>query len=234
MKEDVSKEFHRLRESLLIRKAEIEAELAILEAVLGGKAILEAALRVPVAATPPPEPPQEIRNSMSLGDAIFAATTAAPLGKVEILAAVEELGYRFAGGSSPIDEVGAVLQIDTRFEEVGGKYGRPWRLCFRRPDRGGRQRTNRRVVLMPTALLRKHRQDRGNRMKTPQQNTHFCDYFWNPAFVPIRKLPIFDGFQSVSGQSVPGGTPALPLLEGTVRPRKSGCDRATVRALFRP
>jgi len=92
-----------------------------------------------------------------------------------------------------------VLQMDTRFEHVSGKY-RPTLMALfpetprdARPAelRGSSREPRRRrikgfkAVLMPTALLRKLRRDRGECSESSAQNTHFCDYFWNPVFVTI-------------------------------------------------
>ncbi|MCW5557001.1 MAG: hypothetical protein KIT22_04065 [Verrucomicrobiae bacterium] len=125
MKVDSLTQFERLRASMLRRKAEIEAELAALDSVLDGRPYREATPPAPVPATrtKAKREASRVENPLSLGDAIFSATKAAPLTKEEILAALEKLGYRFSGESLPIEEVGSVLQMDTRFEAVSGKYG---------------------------------------------------------------------------------------------------------------
>jgi len=109
------KEFERLREAMLRRKAEIEAELKALEAVLGGKTL-------PQAPASSRQKPKGVRNAISLGDAVFSVTKDAPLSKKEILTALKRRGYRFSPTSSPIEEVSVVLHFDKRFEIVNGKY----------------------------------------------------------------------------------------------------------------
>jgi len=113
------KEFERLREAMLRRKAEIEAELQALEGVLGKRPLPAARL---VAPAVPRERRKPVRNAMSLGDAVFSVTKDAPLSKEQILSAVMRLGYRFLDKAWPLEEVSSVLQTDKRFEIVNGKY----------------------------------------------------------------------------------------------------------------
>ncbi len=114
-------EYLRLREAILSRKVEIEAELQELAAALAATAPPPETY---VAASPVPlEKPQPVRNAMSLGDAVFSVSKEAPISKEEILTALDRLGYRFAEKVTPFDEISAVLQLDRRFEEANGRYG---------------------------------------------------------------------------------------------------------------
>ncbi|MBN8246142.1 MAG: hypothetical protein J0L84_01715 [Verrucomicrobia bacterium] len=114
------KEYARLRQVILARKAAIESELQELERTLAQIAFPpddQSLPRVPL------EKPKRVRNSMSLGDAVFAVTQSAPLSKDEILTALDRMGYRFPEKATPRDEVASVLQLDQRFEESNGRYG---------------------------------------------------------------------------------------------------------------
>lgn len=115
------KEYRRLREAILSRKAQIEAELQELAVAL---ARIPPQPEIPVmVSTVSLEKPKRVRNSMSLGDAVFSVTKEAPLSKEEIFTALDRLGYRFPEKVTAMDEVASVLQLDKRFEESNGKYG---------------------------------------------------------------------------------------------------------------
>ncbi|MBX3733650.1 MAG: hypothetical protein KF791_13770 [Verrucomicrobiae bacterium] len=120
MTSDPVKEFERLRTLVLERKAELEAELRALEAALGGMAVPPAS---PLVIAAPREPRKRVRNAMSLGDAVFSVTKDAPLTKVEILQALDLLGYQFSDKSSSMEALEALLQLDRRFENTSGRYG---------------------------------------------------------------------------------------------------------------
>lgn len=114
------RKFLRLRDVILTRKAEIEAELQALEVALAQGQLSPENQSISDA---PQEKPAPVRNPISLGDAVFAVTKDGPLSKEEILRALDGLGYQFSGESSPMEEIGALLQSDKRFEESNGKYG---------------------------------------------------------------------------------------------------------------
>ena len=114
------KEYLRLRDVILTRKAEIEAELQELEVALAPGQL---SLENQSISDAPLEKPEPVHNPMSLGDMVFSVTKDAPLSKEEILRALDGLGYQFSGESSPMEEIGALLQFDKRFEESNGKYG---------------------------------------------------------------------------------------------------------------
>lgn len=118
------KEYTRLRNAILGRKAEIEAELQELErALAAAEPLPELPPEPPVMTALPREKPRRVRNTQSLGDAVFSVTQTAPLSKEEILVALERVGYRFSEKLVPRDEVSSVLQLDPRFEESNGRYG---------------------------------------------------------------------------------------------------------------
>ena len=110
----------RLLDVILTRKAEIEAELQELKVALNQIRVSPENQSISAPSLKKQEP---IPNPMSLGDAVFSVTKDGPLSKVEILTALDGLEYRFSAESSPMDEIGALLQLDKRFEESNGKYG---------------------------------------------------------------------------------------------------------------
>jgi len=114
------KKYLRLRDAILARKAEIEAELQALEVAIAATPLPPEG---PTAPTAPREKTKRIRNAMSLGDAVFSVTKDAPLSKEEILTALDRLEFRFPERVIPMDEVASVLQLDKRFEESHGRYG---------------------------------------------------------------------------------------------------------------
>jgi hypothetical protein len=61
------------------------------------------------------------RNSMSLREAIFRATSARPLTKPEIFDAVEALGYRFTG-KDPMNAINVQLYTKGQFKRDGRKF----------------------------------------------------------------------------------------------------------------
>lgn len=116
MKRDPLKQFTSLRESLSKRKAVLEAELARINAALG---VASAA-----AASTSTGGGRAVRaqNSMSLKQAVLAATKAKPLSKPEILEAVAKLGYQFSA-KDPMNSLNTLLYTDKQIKNHGGKFG---------------------------------------------------------------------------------------------------------------
>ncbi|HRI15842.1 MAG TPA: hypothetical protein PLX89_22825 [Verrucomicrobiota bacterium] len=110
MKRDPLKQFTALRESLSKRKAALESELAGINAALG-VAASSLALRT-----------RRAQNTMSLKEAVLAATKNKALPKAEILEAVTKLGYRFAA-KDPMNSLNTLLYTDKQIKNSGGKFG---------------------------------------------------------------------------------------------------------------
>lgn len=112
---DIIKQFLSSRESLQKEKAALEHRLAQ----------INRALSTPVSTAPAGTPKRKaaarLANKLSLREAIVQATQAKPLTKLEILAAVKKLGYRFAT-KDPMNSLGATLYIPKQFKNVGGKF----------------------------------------------------------------------------------------------------------------
>lgn len=115
MKRDPLKQFTSLRESLSKRKAVLEAELARINAALG---VASAA----VASSTGGGRAVRAQNSMSLKQAVLAATKAKPLSKPEILEAVAKLGYQFSA-KDPMNSLNTLLYTDKQIKNHGGKFG---------------------------------------------------------------------------------------------------------------
>ena len=62
-----------------------------------------------------------VANQLSLREAIIQATQTRPLTKLEILAAVNKLGYRFTT-KDPTNSLGATLYNPKKFKKVNGKF----------------------------------------------------------------------------------------------------------------
>ena len=112
---DTIKQFLSSRESLQKEKAALENRLAQINRALSNQvsaAPVVAAKRKAVA---------RVVNKLSLREAIVQATQARPLTKLEILAAVKKLGYRFAT-KDPMNSLGATLYNPKKFKRVNGKF----------------------------------------------------------------------------------------------------------------
>ena len=121
---DPLKRFVLLRSSLENEKARLERRLREIDGVLGEKNPAPLA-----AARAPARKRQPIKNPMPLRQAIVKATSARPLTKKEILAAVRKLGYRFAA-KDPMNSINVLLYTrglfkrqDGRFSPAGAKAG---------------------------------------------------------------------------------------------------------------
>jgi len=143
MKIDKLKQYVSLREQLLRDKAELESRLAEINKALGSVtpsapavvATAPAAKRgrkpaaVPAAApaAAPASPAvkrggKRAKNTVSLRDAVLAATKAKPLARQEILTAVQAAGYKFAA-KDPLNSLSTLLYTDKGIKNYGGKFG---------------------------------------------------------------------------------------------------------------
>ena len=130
MKRDPLKQFVVLRESLLSRQAELQAELKSINEALGVAGVaVAAAAAVPAAAgkrrgrVPGTRGGgRRAKNSISLKEAVLTVTKAKPLAKPEILTAVAKLGYKFAA-KDPMNSLNTLLYTDKQIKNHGGKFG---------------------------------------------------------------------------------------------------------------
>ncbi len=139
MKIDKLKQYVSLREQLLRDKAELESRLAEINKALGSVtpsapavvATAPAAKRgrkpaaVPAAAPASPAVKRggkRAKNTVSLRDAVLAATKAKPLARQEILTAVQAAGYKFAA-KDPLNSLSTLLYTDKGIKNYGGKFG---------------------------------------------------------------------------------------------------------------
>ena len=127
MKRASLKQYVALRESLLNRQAELEAELTEINAALGAaKAV--AAVAAPSASTAPAAKVarrgggRRAQNTMSLREAVLAATKSKPLPKKEILEGVIKLGYKFTA-KDPLNSLNTLLYTDKQIKNYDGKFG---------------------------------------------------------------------------------------------------------------
>ncbi len=121
MKRDPLKQYVALRESLLKRKATLEAELAKIYAALGESS---ASAAVPSAAVRAAKTGRKrAKNSLSLKAAALQVIAEKPLTKPEILKAVAKLGYEFTA-KDPMNSLNTLLYSDKAFKNEGdGKFG---------------------------------------------------------------------------------------------------------------
>lgn len=128
MKRDPLKQFVVLRESLLSRQAELQAELKSINEALGVAGVAVAAAVPAVAAKRRGRAPgtrgggRRAKNSISLKEAVLTVTKAKPLAKPEILSAVAKLGYKFAA-KDPMNSLNTLLYTDKQIKNHGGKFG---------------------------------------------------------------------------------------------------------------
>lgn len=147
MKNDKLKQYISLREHLLRDKAEYEARLAEINKALGAATVSPVSAAPVVVEAPvvrrgrkpgrkpaaPVEAPVAVKatrggsrkraqNSVSLREAVFAATKAKPLTRQEILAAVQAAGYKFAA-KDPLNSLSTLLYTDKGIKNHGGKFG---------------------------------------------------------------------------------------------------------------
>ena len=117
MTKDPLKQFTLLRDSMLRKKESIEKELAAINAALG-----EFGASGSPGTTESTPGRKRAENSMSLLEAVLAATKAKPLAKKEILGAIDELGYKFAA-KSPMNSLNTLLYTSEKIKKVDGKFG---------------------------------------------------------------------------------------------------------------
>jgi len=148
MKNDKLKQYISLREQLLRDKAEYEARLAEINKALGSVTVSAVSVapvaavapvvrrgrkpgRKPAAAVETPVAAKATRggargkraqNSVSLREAVLAATKAKALTRQEILAAVQAAGYKFAA-KDPLNSLSTLLYTDKGIKNYGGKFG---------------------------------------------------------------------------------------------------------------
>lgn len=139
MKIDKLKQYVSLREQLLRDKVELESRLAEINKALGSvspsaPAVVAAApaakrgrkpAAVPAAAVASPAVKRggkRAKNTVSLRDAVLAATKAKPLARQEILTAVQAAGYKFAA-KDPLNSLSTLLYTDKGIKNYGGKFG---------------------------------------------------------------------------------------------------------------
>ena len=112
---DIIKQFLSSRDSLQKEKAALENRLAQINRALSTQ------LNAAPTVTPKRKAVARVVNTLSLREAIVQATHARPLTKLEILAAVKKLGYRFAT-NDPMNSLGATLYNPKKFKNSGGKF----------------------------------------------------------------------------------------------------------------
>jgi len=111
MKVDSVQEFVALRENLLKRKAELEAELAAISEALG------------VPAARPSSGAPRAQNSISLKQAVLNVIKDQPMAKQEILEGVLAQGYQFSA-KNPMGSLNTLLYSDKTFKNHGeGRFG---------------------------------------------------------------------------------------------------------------
>ncbi|MBN8247844.1 MAG: hypothetical protein J0L84_10415 [Verrucomicrobia bacterium] len=131
MKRDPLKQFVALRESLLARQAQLQAELKGINEALGVATATVAAVsglatepsgRRPGRSPGPRRGGKRARNAMSLREAVLTVTKSKPLPKAEILAAVGKLGYVFSA-KDPMNSLNTFLYTDKQVKNYDGKFG---------------------------------------------------------------------------------------------------------------
>lgn len=129
MKLDPLKQFASLREKLGRRKAELESELASINAALSGapapahtaEAPAKRASRVVKAPRGGARGPRP-KNELSLKEAVLKVIQTQPLTKQEILDGVLAQGYKFAA-KNPLNSLNTLLYSDSAFTNHDGKFG---------------------------------------------------------------------------------------------------------------
>lgn len=120
MKRDPLKQYVSLRESLLKRKATLEAELAKINSALGEAAPAKAS----AAKAAPVRTRKRAQNSVSLKAAVSDVIKSKPLTRPEILKAVEKAGYTFTA-KDPLNSLNTLLYSNKKvFKNFGdGTFG---------------------------------------------------------------------------------------------------------------
>jgi hypothetical protein len=120
MKRDPLKQYVSLRDSLLKRKAALEAELAQINAALGEPAPAKAS----AAKAAPARSRKRAQNSVSLKSAVCEVLKSKPLTRPDILKAVEKTGYVFTA-KDPLNSLNTLLYSNKKvFKNLGdGTFG---------------------------------------------------------------------------------------------------------------
>jgi len=125
MKSSSYSKFTALREALVKRQAELQEELAEINAALG----IEKTPSVTVtsqAAAPPAKssrgPRKRAQNALSLVEAVLTVTKSKPLSKPDILVAIEEIGYKFSA-KDPMNSLNTTLYTSKKIKNFGGTFG---------------------------------------------------------------------------------------------------------------
>ena len=121
MKRDPLKQYVSLRDSLLKRKAALEAELAKINSALGEAAPAKAAAAAKAA---PARSRKRAQNSVSLKSAVSDVLKTKPLTRPDILKAVEKAGYTFTA-KDPLNSLNTLLYSNKKvFKNFGdGTFG---------------------------------------------------------------------------------------------------------------
>ena len=114
MRADPIARFVQLHRQLTSEKKHLEERLAKISRALSSLDAPRGA-RSPAPATP------QVRNSMSLKEAILRATRARALTKPEIYEAVKAMGYRFTG-KDPMNAINVQLYTKGQFKRQGRKF----------------------------------------------------------------------------------------------------------------
>ena len=118
---DVVKQYAQLRSKLVAEQTRLEARLREVNRVLGGD--IPATIKAPaVSKSQPGRAKKRLKNALSLRAAAVQATSAKPLTKLEILAAVQKLGYKF-GTNKPMQSLNSILYgANPKFKRKDGKF----------------------------------------------------------------------------------------------------------------
>ena len=119
MRSNRIKQYVALRESLREERATLEARLAEINQALGSGAPVLAPKAV--GAPTRVRRARRVKNKLSLKAAIRQVTNPKPLKKDEILAAIRQLGYRFAT-HNPMATLSTVLYSKGQFKNEKGRF----------------------------------------------------------------------------------------------------------------
>ena len=124
MRTDILQQYVASQEALKREKSALENRLTRINQALSGRIMLSAA-RAGVALPAPRSarrPSKRAANSLSLVEAMRKATSAKPLTKPEILAAIKKMGYKFES-SNPMNSVNVKLYTRGLFlKKPGGRF----------------------------------------------------------------------------------------------------------------
>jgi hypothetical protein len=133
MKIDPLKQYAKLHQQLTAEKAQLEARLAEIKAVLEPEGVKIHSPSLDRIATEylestllPPASPRGRRpnagNTMSLREAVVKALSAGPISRKDLVRAVEGVGYKFTT-NKPLNSIGSVLYgKNSVVKSKGGKF----------------------------------------------------------------------------------------------------------------